>query len=67
MREIDVPIIKFMIDLVGTMLGLDRALINNLTKVVAQTRFRLVSFWRGTRKPMLTATSIGGVLSGMGN
>lgn len=67
MKEVDVPIIKFLIKKVGAKLGWDMALIKNLTKMVASTRFSLVSYWKGTRKKMLTATSKGGVLSGMGN
>lgn len=67
MKEVDVPIIKFLIKKVGAKLGWDMALIKNLTKMVAQTRFSLISYWKGTRKKMLTATSKGGVLSGMGN
>lgn len=67
MKHVDVPIIQFLIKLVGAKLGWDQALIKSMAKVVGTTRFRVISYWKGTRKRMLTATTKGGVLSGMGN
>lgn len=65
MDEVDVPLTKLMIEMTGTKLGWDRQVINNLIKAVCTTNFKVISYYMGTRKPLLKATTHGGVLSGI--